>query len=157
MARLQTAPTGGARFTRFFVASRSIAIKVRWSFSPCSGCDSKPLGASRPFLRIAVASQRLNQDFQDEQDAQDDSPSPRGIRPPPKTACARSDRTLICSGCDACEGQALALRAPRRVFFRSAGAVTPIPTLARVYPAGRVLACRFSCIAYLAPAITPPS
>ena len=34
-------------------------------------------------------------------------------------------RTLICSGgCDACEGQALALRAPRRVFFVVRGPVS---------------------------------
>ena len=64
--------------------------------------------------------------------------------------------------CDACEGQALALRVPGDAFFRClardrpsrygvrffrrAEAVTPIPTR-----------CRFSCIAYLAPAIAPSS
>ena len=39
----------------------------------------------------------------------------------------RSDRTLICAAAAGmpCEGQALALRAPRRVFFRSAGACLP--------------------------------
>ena len=36
--------------------------------------------------------------------------------------------------------------------YRSAGAVTPIPTRASENPTCGVLACRFSCIAYLAPA-----
>ena len=72
--------------------------------------------------------------------------------------------------CDACEGQALALRlrrraaratvvqGPSRLYQREASVY---PT-ASVYPARGVLACgviacRFSCIAYLAPAIAPSS
>ena len=66
--------------------------------------------------RIRAASPCLNQDVQDEQDEQDDSPYRRDGRH--QTIGSRSERTLMRRGfCDACEGQALALRAPRRAFF----------------------------------------
>ena len=48
----------------------------------------------------------------------------------------RSERTLMSSAAAAvpCEGQALALRGPRCVFFRSAGACPPRPPPHPVHP-----------------------
>ena len=78
-------------------------------------------------------------------------------------------------GCDACEGQALALRGAGCAFFsvhcegqalalriKVKNTVVRGPSRlyqreARIYPTCGVIACRFSGIAYLAPAIAPSS
>ena len=86
----------------------------------------------------------------------------------------RSERTLMCplllrrvrgtgpraTGTEArffgaCEGQALALRVSGRVSFVVRGPSRLYQREASVYPTCGVIACRFSCIAYLAPQSLP--